>query len=140
MNIGHANRGRALEAYIEWANMVYTNQNIALVRKVEVPKIWDKKSGTMKYAARTGFDYEGIICSSGRYVAIEAKETQGNGLYIDPMGKRGLRAHQIAALVQYGHARAYAGVVWSCISEGKIFFLDWLFLENWMANVYMIGH
>jgi penicillin-binding protein-related factor A (putative recombinase) len=90
----------------------------------------------MKYAARTGFDYEGLICSTGRYIAIEAKETQGDGLYVDPMGKRGLRAHQVAAVIQYGHAKAYSGVVWSCISEGKIFFIDWLFLEIWMANIY----
>jgi penicillin-binding protein-related factor A (putative recombinase) len=136
MKISQTNRGKALEGYLEWANMLYANQGIALVRKVEVPRIWDKKSGTMKYAARTGFDYEGLICSSGRYVAVEAKETQANGLYVDPTGKRGLRAHQVAAVIQYGHANAYAGVVWSCLSEGKIFFLDWKFLEDWMATVY----
>lgn len=136
MKIGQANRGKALEGYLEWANMVYSNQGIAFVRKIEVPKIWDKKLRMMKHAARTGFDYEGLICSSGRYVAIEAKETQGDGLYVDPKGKSGLKSHQIAALIQYGHAKAYAGVVWSCISEDKIFFVDWLFLENWMATIY----
>ena len=136
MGMKHANRGKALESYLEWANMLYANQNIALVRKVEVPKIWDKKLGMMKHAARTGFDYEGLFCSSGRYIAIEAKQTQENGLYVDPKGKTGLKPHQIAALIQYGHAKAYAGVVWSCISEDKIFFVDWLFLENWIANIY----
>ncbi len=136
MKIKHANRGKALEAYLEMANMIYANQGLALVRKIEVPKIWDKKSGTMRYAARTGFDYEGLFCSSGRYIAIEAKETQGDGLYIDLKGKRGLRAHQIAALIQYGHAKAYSGVVWSLISEGKIFFIDWKFLEDFMATIY----
>lgn len=136
MGIKQANRGKALESYIEWANMAYSNQGLAIVRKVEVPKIWDKKLGIMKHAARTGFDYEGLICATGRYVAIEAKETQNDRLYIDPKGKSGLKPHQIAALIQYGYAKAYAGAVWSCLSENKIFFLDWKFLEDWMANIY----
>lgn len=117
-------------------NMMYTNQDIALVHKVEVPRVFDKKAGISRYAGKTGFDYEGIICGSGRFVCVEAKETVKGKLYVDLKGKSGLKIHQIQSLIRYGEANAYSGVLWSCIEVDKMFFLDWMFLQNWMEKVY----
>ena len=128
-------RGKGLEQLLEVMHMVYRNQNIALVDKVEVPKIWNKKLGVMVYAQKTGFDYQGVMCDTGRAIAIEAKESEKR-LYIDPTGKSGLKVHQIQALIRYGNANAYSGVVWSCTSVKKIFFLDWKFLSEWFEEVY----
>lgn len=128
-------KGKGLEQLLEFVHMVYQNQNIAIVEKVEVSKIWNKTAGKMVYSKKAGFDYQGVICEDGRAIAIEAKESQDK-LWIDPKGKSGLKVHQIEALIRYGRANAYAGVVWSCTSVNKIFFLDWKFLSEWMGEVY----
>ena len=116
--------------------MVYANQGIAMMRKVEVPKIWDRKAGIMKYAAKTGFDYEGVFCGSGRFIAIEAKESKKPTLYVDLKGNSGLKIHQIDAIIKYGQANAFSGVLWSNLAVDTIFFLDWIFLNDFMENKY----
>lgn len=125
-----------MERVLETLHMLYANQDIAIVNKVEVPKIWDKKAGFMKYAKKTGFDYQGVICSSGKVVVVEAKETAAPRLHIDPKGKTGLKVHQIDALIRYGEAKAFSGVVWACREEDTTIFIDWMFLKNFMSNIY----
>jgi len=124
-------RGSDFESTIDWVNHVYDQQNIAIVHKVEVPSVTIK--GQKRYTQKTGFDYEGVICGSGRMVCIEAKESKEK-LYIDFKGNSGLKIHQIHALMKYGHAGCYSGVVWHHRDVQKTFFLDYKFLENFMST------
>ncbi len=136
VNALYRNRGIGLERALEALHMFYANQDIALINKVEVPKIWDRRAGIMKYARKTGFDYQGVICATGKVVVIEAKQTKEPRLHIDPKGKGGLKVHQIDALIRYGESKAFSGVVWSCTNEDTTIFIDWMFLRNFMRNIY----
>jgi penicillin-binding protein-related factor A (putative recombinase) len=124
-------RGSDFESTIGWVNQMYANQDIAYIEKVEVPKM--TVGGKTRYTAKTGFDYSGVIVGSGRMVCIEAKESKEK-LHIDFRGKQGLRIHQLHALIKYGHAGCYAGLVWHHREEKKTFFLDYKFLENFMKT------
>jgi len=135
-NALYSNRGKGFESLLDMAHMVYTNQGVALIKKVEIPKIWDRKAGIMKYAAKTGFDYEGVFCGTGRFIAIEAKESKKSNLYVDLKGKSGLKIHQIEAIIKYGQANAFSGVLWSNLAVDTIFFLDWVFLKDFMEHKY----
>ena len=124
-------RGSDFETTVGWVNHVYDQQGIAIVKKIEVPKV--VVNGMTRYKEKTGFDYEGVLCGSGRMICIEAKESKDK-LYVDFKGKSGLKIHQIHALMKYGHAGCYSGVVWHHRDAGKTFFLDYKFLENFMST------
>ncbi len=129
-----ANKGRGFEKALEFVHMMYANRGIAYIEKKEVPKLVDKK-GHVKYVAKTGFDYEGLMIGSGRFVCMEAKEHKGNL----PIGEGGLKVHQITALIKFGEAGAWAGVVWDVYDKEKTFLLDWQFLKEFMAKTYGIS-
>jgi penicillin-binding protein-related factor A (putative recombinase) len=129
----YANKGRGFEKALEMVHMVYANQDIAYIDKKEVPKIVDRK-GRTRYLAKTGFDYEGIFVGSGRFICMEAKE-HAERL---PINEDKLKPHQIAALIKYGKAGAWAGVVWDMYDKEMTFLLDWLFLQEFMTTVYGI--
>lgn len=127
-------RGRAFESAIELVNGVYEARKIAYVRKVEVPSV-HLSDGTRRFTEKTGFDFEGCFVGSGRMICVEAKESQDH-LYLDLQGKRGLRIHQFNAIIQYGKAGCYTGVVWHHIAEQKTFFLDYKFLEHFWNKIF----
>jgi penicillin-binding protein-related factor A (putative recombinase) len=133
VNSKYAHKGRGLERTLEFMHMVYRNQDIAYIDRKEVPKIVDKR-GNVHYAAKTGFDYEGLMVGTGRFICMEAKE-HAERLPIDA---KGLKLHQIQALIKYGEAGAWSGVVWDMYDEGVIYIIDWQFLKTFMAEVYGI--
>lgn len=127
-------RGRAFESSIELVNNVYEGRNIALVKKVEVPSIL-LPNGSKRFTEKTGFDYQGCFVGSGRMICVEVKESKDH-LYVDLSGKRGLRIHQLNAIIRYGKAGCYTGVIWRHIMEEKTFFLDYKFLEHFWKNIF----
>ncbi len=127
-------RGRAFESAIDFVNQAYEGRGLAYVRKIEVPSLVGR-DGKRCFTEKTGFDYEGCFVGSGRMICVEAKECKDH-LYVDIRGKSGLRIHQLHALIQYGKAGCYTGVIWHNITVGKTFFLDYKFLEYFWDKVF----
>lgn len=127
------NRGKRLERLLDYMHAIYKNRRQAVIEKKEVPTRYDRQRKQMVYLQKTGFDYEGTI-RGGRSICMEAKEAH-NRLGIDPTGKRGLKLHQVEALLLRGELGAAAGVVW-LIDWDKAYFLSHKFLKWFMDEVY----
>lgn len=128
------NRGKVLEGYLDMSHQLYRNQKRADISKKEVKTQFDKKTGTMRYTKREGFDFEGCV-AGGRSIAIEAKECKKTNLYVDPKGKNGLRLHQLEALLFRGELGGMSAVIWMS-SPTEVYLLDYEFLSHFYREIY----
>lgn len=65
-------RGDKLETIIENVAHMYRHQKKAMLFKRPVDKA--VVGGKVKYLAKAGVDFNGMLCGSGRFIAFEAKE------------------------------------------------------------------
>jgi len=129
------NRGKRLERLLDFVHEIYRNRGEADITKIELRTKVDRRTGRMIYLARTNFDYSGVI-RGGRAIGVEAKETAGQTrLYIDPMGKTGLKIHQIEGLIRWGKLGAIAGVIW-LVDWDEAYWIGHKFLEWFMKEIY----
>jgi penicillin-binding protein-related factor A (putative recombinase) len=123
-----------LERMLEFTHQVYRNRGHADIDKKEVAASFDRARGKIIYKKRSGFDYEGTLLG-GRSICLEAKECKEPRLAIDKKGKRGLKIHQIEALLFRGKLGAAVGVVWYHDWD-DCYFLDYEFLKHFMEEIY----
>lgn len=104
--VGHANRGRALELAVEQANAQYHSYGIARVQKVAVPtKLvksgrWDDPAKLVR--EKSTVDYIGVW--QGRAVAFDAKENRKEARF--PLAS--VQGHQIGFLDSWDRAGGIA--------------------------------
>ena len=65
-------RGDDLETIIERVALMYRHQKVALIFKRPVEK--RISNGEVRYMAKAGVDFNGMIYGTGQYIAFEAKE------------------------------------------------------------------
>jgi len=122
-------RGSCLENMLEQTHQLYRNQGRADINRREIRAI-QGRDGKLHYVKREGFDYEGCM-RGGRSVAVEAKEAMDRL----PINDRGLKQHQLQALLLRGRLGGAAAVIWM-VSRNEVYLLDYHFLEYFYNNVY----
>lgn len=108
ISISAANRGKAFESYIEYANRAYRNHDIAIIEKqyVEMLPIRDGRGRiiTCKIGTKSTVDY------LGRYgpvpIAMEAKHTRDDSIRFDAV-----QDHQARFLEAYTRGGMAIGLV-----------------------------
>ena len=68
-------------------------------------------STAIRFASRTGFDFFGFS-ASGRFIAIEAKESDAAYLPLGVESGHGVKVHQLRALREVDRAGGIAVVIW----------------------------
>ena len=129
------NRGKRLERLLEYVHQIYRNRGEADIEKKQLATTLDRRTGTVVYLARSGFDYDGCL-KGGRNICVEAKETNDTDrLSIDPTGKHGLKTHQIEGLFRRAKLGALIGVIWMNEFDSA-WFIGYKTLEMFMDTIY----
>ncbi len=127
MNI-NKNKGMYLETIINNSIEHYKKNKIALFRKLDVPvKIIEKKDNNVviaKIYKKSDVDYYGVY--KGRFIAIEAKQTENQIFYIQKMPQ-----HQIEYLNEIDEQ--YNGIsilILHFSNNNNIYCFPWIQIKN----------
>lgn len=126
------NRGKRLERLLEYVHGIYRTRGQADIHKVEVPTRYCARTKKMIYTKKTGFDFSGTL-KGGRTLCMEAKETTGQDRLT--IGSKGLKEHQVRALIINHNLNALSGVIWMSDYD-HCHWLPGEFLKDFMANHY----
>lgn len=132
-------RGRNLEQDILQTALAYERKNIARIKKLDVLARYcmNQKTGRLTLVpVKAPFDFYGYLYGSGRFIAIEAKESLIPRLYItwdkntvniqkqrivrSETKGAGLKQHQINALLDAIYFGAAAMVIWRYGDKTKL--------------------
>ena len=127
-------KGKLLEKMLDFTHQLYRNHGKADINKKEIKAVFDKRSKSMRYVKKEGFDFEGCVAPDGRSIAIEAKESS-KSLYVDQKNRNGIRIHQLESLFLRHKMGGMAAIIWMS-SPTEVFLLDSVFLKHFYEKVY----
>lgn len=117
------NTGKSLENLIYKQSLLYRNQGLLCLEKVDPPtRTINTRSGKITTLLQNPFpDFIGCL-SSGQMICIEAKSNHQKSL---PFGKNGLKYKQLDDLYTWQKFGAKVGIIWQNING-----YFWVTLDN----------